>query len=135
MPCPYSTMYRSFDSLKALGLPPVLQGLPAPALSGSRISTTLHERVGGLNRGNPSKRTGKTIDRGSKHDAVISFDADGRGWSRYVRVCEWRGNEVNSRIERGNPRNCQAEESCVIALRRHPARLPLRQYQGRGPRP
>src|SRR5437016_14166063 len=65
MPCPYSTIYRSFDSLKALGLPPVLQGLPAPALSGSRISTALHERVGGLNRGNPSKRARKTIDRGS----------------------------------------------------------------------
>jgi len=71
--CPFSTINRSFDSLKAPDLPPVLQGLPAPALSESRISTTLHERVGGLNRGNPSKRTRKTIDRGSGHDAVISW--------------------------------------------------------------
>src|SRR5213596_3759640 len=44
-------------------LPPDLQELPAPALSGSRTPETLHSRIDGLNKANPSMPTRKTIDR------------------------------------------------------------------------
>src|SRR5213083_1753934 len=41
-------------------LPPDLQELPAPALSGSRTPETLHSRIDGLNKANPSMPTRKT---------------------------------------------------------------------------